>query len=102
MSGTTTRGVLFVHSTPAALCPHVEWATGSVLDTRTTLQWTPQPAEAGTVRGELSWQAAQGTGARLASALLCFTFSPSANLIPCGAAANFIASPVAPHRNLMT
>src|SRR5689334_15628830 len=23
MSGTTTRGVLFVHSAPAALCPHV-------------------------------------------------------------------------------
>ena len=38
MSGTTTRGVLFVHSTPAALCPHVEWAAGSVLDTRTTLE----------------------------------------------------------------
>src|SRR5580765_2859762 len=69
MSGTTTRGVLFVHSTPAALCPHVEWAAGSVLDTRTTLEWTPQPAEAGAVRAELSWQAAQGTGARLASAL---------------------------------
>jgi hypothetical protein len=45
MSGTTTRGVLFVHSTPAALCPHVEWAVGSVLDTRVTLEWTPQPAE---------------------------------------------------------
>ena len=70
MSGTTTtRGVLFVHSTPAALCPHVEWAVGSVLDVRTTLQWTPQPAEAGSVRAELSWQAAQGTGAKLASAL---------------------------------
>jgi hypothetical protein len=69
MSGTTTRGVLFVHSTPAALCPHVEWAAGSVLDVRTTLQWTPQPAEAGAVRAELSWQADQGTGARLASAL---------------------------------
>jgi Protein of unknown function (DUF3145) len=69
MSGTTTRGVLFVHSTPGALCPHVEWAAGSVLDVRTTLQWTPQPAEAGAVRAELSWQADQGTGARLASAL---------------------------------
>ena len=25
------RGVLYVHSSPRALCPHVEWAAGSVL-----------------------------------------------------------------------
>lgn len=69
MSGATARGVLFVHSAPRALCPHVEWAAGGVLDVRVALDWTPQPAAPGLSRAELSWQAPQGTGARLASAL---------------------------------
>ena len=64
-----TRGVVYVHSAPPALCPHVEWAVGGVLGVRVTLDWTQQPAAPGTVRGELSWQADAGTGARLASAL---------------------------------
>ena len=25
------RGMIFIHSAPAALCPHLEWATVSVL-----------------------------------------------------------------------
>ena len=69
MAGATTRGVLFVHSAPRALCPHVEWAAGGVLDVRLTLDWIPQPAAPGMYRTELSWQAEQGTGALLASAL---------------------------------
>ena len=28
---TATRGVLYVHSSPSALCPHIEWAVGGVL-----------------------------------------------------------------------
>ena len=64
-----TRGVVYVHSAPPALCPHVEWAVGGVLGVRVTLEWTPQPAAPGTMRAELSWQADAGTGARLASAL---------------------------------
>ncbi len=64
-----TRGVVYVHSAPPALCPHVEWAVGGVLDVRVTLDWTPQPASPNAVRAELSWQADAGTGARLASAL---------------------------------
>ena len=31
MRGSYTRGVLFVHSTPPALCPHIEWALGTAL-----------------------------------------------------------------------
>ena len=69
MSGATTRGVLFVHSAPSALCAHVEWAVGAALDARPSLQWTPQSAEVGTWRTELSWAAVPGAGARLASAL---------------------------------
>jgi hypothetical protein len=64
-----TRGVVYVHSAPPALCPHVEWAVGGVLGVRVTLDWTSQPAAPGSVRAELSWQAEAGTGARLASAL---------------------------------
>ncbi len=69
MSGAITRGVLFVHSAPRALCPHVEWAARGVLDVPVGLDWTTQPAAPGLLRAELSWQAPQGTGARLTSAL---------------------------------
>ena len=41
----TTRGVLFVHSAPSALCPHVEWAAGGVFGMPVRLDWTPQPIE---------------------------------------------------------
>ncbi|MDR3031916.1 MAG: DUF3145 domain-containing protein, partial [Kitasatospora sp.] len=27
----TTRGVLYIHSAPRALCPHVEWAVAVLL-----------------------------------------------------------------------
>ena len=65
----TTRGVLYVHAAPSALCPHVEWALAGALGVRVNLQWTPQPAQPGTYRAELSWQGEPGTAARLASAL---------------------------------
>lgn len=64
-----TRGVLFVHSTPAALCPHVQWALESVLGQRVRLEWTAQPVLPGSLRTELTWSGPAGTGARLASAL---------------------------------
>ncbi|MCD9153389.1 DUF3145 domain-containing protein [Aeromicrobium sp. zg-Y1362] len=64
-----TRGVLFVHSAPSALCAHIEWAAAGVLGGKVDLSWTPQPAEPGTYRAELSWQAAAGTAASLTSVL---------------------------------
>lgn len=64
-----TRGVLFVHSAPSALCAHVEWAAASVLGGKIDLAWSGQPAEPGTYRAELSWQAPAGTAAALASSL---------------------------------
>lgn len=69
MAGAITRGVLFVHSAPRALCPHIEWGAGNVLGTRVSMDWTEQPAARGLFRAEHSWQGAQGTGAKLASAL---------------------------------
>jgi hypothetical protein len=65
----STRGVVFVHSCPRALCAHVEWALSDAVDGRVTLDWTPQPVAGGTVRGELSWTGSTGTAARVVSAL---------------------------------
>jgi len=65
----TTRGVLYVHSSPSALCPHVEWAVGGLFGTPVRLEWIPQPAERAAYRAEYSWLGPVGTAARLASAL---------------------------------
>ena len=67
-----TRGVLFVHSVPRALCPHLEWAISDVLGTRVSLDWLPQVVLPGQVRAEISWQAKPGTAARITSALRQF------------------------------
>ncbi len=64
-----TRGVVFIHSTPTALCPHISWALEGVLDTRVSLDWVPQPAQPGTMRTEFSWTGEAGTGALIASAM---------------------------------
>ena len=64
-----TRGVIYVHSAPSALCPHIEWALGGVLGNAVNLEWTPQPAQAGTYRSEYSWLGDAGTAAAIASAV---------------------------------
>jgi len=66
---TTTRGVLYIHSAPSAVCAHVEWAVAGVVGMRVNLDWIAQPACVGTYRAELSWQGEPGTAATLASAL---------------------------------
>jgi hypothetical protein len=65
----TTRGVLFVHSAPAALCPHIEWAVGGLFGVPVRLDWTMQPIERSAYRSEYSWSGPVGMGGRLASAL---------------------------------
>ena len=65
----TTRGVIFIHSVPPAVQPHVEWAITSVLGYQVYIEWTKQPALPNMNRGELSWTGEAGTGAILASAL---------------------------------
>ena len=64
-----TRGVIYVHSAPSALCPHIEWALGGVLGNAVSLEWIPQPAHAGAYRAEYSWLGEPGTAATIASAL---------------------------------
>ena len=69
---TPARGVVFVHSCPRALSPHVEWALTQVLEVDISLEWTGQPVVPGSVRAEWSWQSRPGTGAALASSLAGF------------------------------
>lgn len=64
-----TRGVLYIHSAPRALCPHVEWAVAAVLGVRVSLDWTQQPAQPTMWRTEISWTGEPGTATRLASSL---------------------------------
>jgi hypothetical protein len=64
-----TRGVLFVHSSPRALCPHLEWAVGKALGTAVNFDWVDQPVLPGTQRTEFEWEGPVGSGAALASAL---------------------------------
>ena len=64
-----TLGVLYVHSAPSALCPHIEWAVSGVLGVPVSLDWTPQPAQSGSYRAELSWTGEVGSAASVASAL---------------------------------
>lgn len=69
MAAATTRGVLFVHSAPRALCAHIEWAAGGVLGEQVHLEWTDQPAGPNLLRAEYSWLGAPGMGSQMASAL---------------------------------
>lgn len=69
MRATFTRGVLFVHSVPPALTPHIEWAVGNALEQDVTLYWSEQHATPGMKRCEFAWVGPVGSGARIASAL---------------------------------
>ena len=72
MNRTTThqaRGMIFIHSTPAVLRPHVEWAIAGATGSPAKFSWINQPAEPGTTCSELSWLGQPGTGALAASAL---------------------------------
>lgn len=69
MATLKARGVLFVHSAPRALAPHLEWAAGRALNRAVNFDWTAQPVLKGSLRAEFYWEGAPGTGALLASAL---------------------------------
>jgi hypothetical protein len=64
-----TRGVVYVHSTPLAVCPHIEWAIARVLSAPVKLEWTVQPVESTARRADITWSGRPGTGSELAAAL---------------------------------
>jgi hypothetical protein len=65
----SVRGVLHVHCSPPALCPHIEWAVAGVLGLPVDLPWVDQPASPGALRAELIWQGQPGSSAAITSAL---------------------------------
>ncbi|PRA06875.1 hypothetical protein CQ010_12450 [Arthrobacter sp. MYb211] len=69
MSAPMTRGVIFIHSASAALCPHLEWAIEAVLGGPVKMDWSDQHVAPGLRRAEISWTGPQGTGATLASSM---------------------------------
>ena len=64
-----TQGVLYVHSAPRALTPHIEWAASGVLGVPARISWEDQPVGARLQRGEMTWRGREDTGARLVSSL---------------------------------
>lgn len=69
MASAITRGVIFVHAVPKAMCPHVQWAVASVLGVPVQLDWVDQPAIPGFMRAEASWQGIAGTGSQLVTGM---------------------------------
>lgn len=65
----SSRGVVFIHSAPRALCQHTEWALSRMLGVTVNLDWVDQPVAPGTVRTELSWTGEPGLSATIASTL---------------------------------
>ncbi len=65
----SAHGVLYVHSAPPALCPHIEWAVAGIVGVPVGMPWSGQPAAPGALRAELTWQAHAGTAGEIASAL---------------------------------
>lgn len=69
VSTAVAQGVVYIHSTPTSLCPHIGWALETVLGMSVKLAWAPQPLGRKLVRTEANWSGTPGTGALLASAL---------------------------------
>ena len=69
MVATSARGVVYVHSAPRALCPHVEWAAGRAIGRAVNFDWIEQPVLRGSQRADFFWEGAPGSGAAIASAL---------------------------------
>ena len=65
----SAHGVLYVHSAPPALCPHIEWAVAGIVGAEVTMPWVGQPASPGSLRAELTWTARPGTAGAIASEL---------------------------------
>jgi len=61
--------VLFVHSCPRALAPHVEWALAREIGRVVKLDWSAQPLIPGMLRAEAVWRGPVGTAAEVASSL---------------------------------
>src|SRR4051794_41885396 len=59
------RGVLFVHSCPPALRPHLEWAVAGVLGIPVRLDWDVQPLAPDCLRTQTGWRGPAGGAGRV-------------------------------------
>lgn len=66
------RGVIFIHSCPRSLIPHVEWALANLLGTSFHLNWSAQSVLPGTHRADSNFKAPAGMAGQIASELRAF------------------------------
>lgn len=64
-----THGRLAIHSAPKSLCSHIDWSLSEVLGIPIKNDWKLQPLQSGTYQCALTWQAKNGTAARMAASL---------------------------------
>jgi len=62
-------GLLVIHSAPAALRPHIEWALQSLMGVSIPITWKPQPHSPGTFRTTLIYRDRLGLASHIASHL---------------------------------
>ncbi|MEY4320777.1 MAG: hypothetical protein RLZZ471_718 [Actinomycetota bacterium] len=68
MNGISTQGMVFIHSAPRALLPHLEWTMGRILGGPVSPRWLPiGPAQ---FRTEFHWQGDDFAGTDLTSQLM--------------------------------
>lgn len=65
-----TSGVVYIHSSPAAICPHIEWALSATLGVHAHLKWNAQPASPGLLRASVDWVGPVGSGQKFVQALM--------------------------------
>ena len=64
-----TQGVLYIHSAPRALAPHIEWAASGVIGMPARIRWEEQHVGRGLLRAEMTWRGRDDTGPQLVSAM---------------------------------
>lgn len=69
MVASVARGMVYVHSSPRALCPHIEWAAGRAIGCAVNFTWRDQPVMQGSQRADYYWEGPTGTGAAITSSL---------------------------------
>jgi hypothetical protein len=68
MDGISAQGMVFVHSAPRALLPHLEWTMGRILGGPISPRWLP--IAAAQFRTEFHWRGDDYSGADLTAELM--------------------------------
>jgi Protein of unknown function (DUF3145) len=68
MNGISTQGMVFIHSAPRALLPHLEWTMGRILGGPISPRWLP--IDTALFRTEFHWTGDNQTGTDLTEELM--------------------------------